>query len=59
PGSVGQPRNHDPRAAYAILDTDANTVRFNRVEYDIAETQQQMREVSLPTALIRRLDYGM
>lgn len=59
PGSVGQPRNHDPRAAYAVLDTDANTVRFNRVEYDIATTQQQMRAAILPTALIRRLDYGM
>lgn len=59
PGSVGQPRNHDPRAAYATLDTEANMVRFNRVEYDIARTQQQMREVGLPIALIRRLDYGM
>ena len=59
PGSIGQPRNHDPRAAYAVLDTDANIVRFNRVEYDIAETQQQMRAVNLPMALIRRLDYGM
>jgi predicted phosphodiesterase len=59
PGSVGQPRNHDPRAAYAIFDTDAATVRFNRVEYDIAKTQQQMREAQLPLALIQRLSYGM
>lgn len=59
PGSVGQPRNHDPRAAYALLDTEANRVRFNRVEYDIAQTQQQMRAHHLPTALIRRLEYGM
>ena len=59
PGSVGQPRNQDPRAAYAILDTEAATVRFMRVEYDIAKTQRQMREAHLPTALIRRLDYGM
>lgn len=59
PGSIGQPRNQDPRAAYAVLDTDAGTVRFNRVEYDIAKTQRQMREVNLPIALIRRLSYGM
>lgn len=59
PGSVGQPRNQDPRAAYAILDTDAGTVQFKRIEYDIAQTQRQMRDARLPTALIRRLEYGM
>lgn len=58
-GSVGQPRNHDPRAAYALLDTDAGTVRFERVEYDVALTQRQMFEAQLPNALIRRLEYGM
>jgi diadenosine tetraphosphatase ApaH/serine/threonine PP2A family protein phosphatase len=59
PGSVGQPRDQDPRAHYAILDTDASTVLFKRVEYDIAQTQRQMREAKLPPALIRRLEYGM
>jgi predicted phosphodiesterase len=59
PGSVGQPRDQDPRAAYAVLDTETGTVRFNRVEYDIAETQRQMRDAQLPNALIRRLEYGM
>jgi predicted phosphodiesterase len=59
PGSVGQPRNQDPRAAYAILDTDAGTVQFKRIEYDIAQTQRQMHEAKLPIALIRRLEYGM
>ncbi|NJO85077.1 MAG: metallophosphoesterase family protein [Blastochloris sp.] len=59
PGSIGQPRDQDPRSAYALLDTDAGTIRFNRVEYDISRTQAQMREAALPTALIRRLDYGM
>jgi cellobiose-specific phosphotransferase system component IIB len=34
-------------------------VRFNRVEYDIAQTQRQMRDAGLPVALIRRLEYGM
>lgn len=59
PGSVGQPRNHDPRAAYAILDTDAMRVYFYRVAYDIPKTQEQMRAVKLPPALIRRLSVGM
>jgi len=59
PGSVGQPRDQDPRASYAVLDTSAGTVCFNRIEYDIAQTQRQMREAKLPQALIRRLDYGM
>lgn len=59
PGSVGQPRNQDPRAAYAVLDSDRGTVRFHRVEYDIAQTQRQMRDARLPNALIRRLEYGM
>lgn len=59
PGSVGQPRDQDPRASYAVLDTEAGTVRFNRVEYDIAQTQRQMRDAQLPPALIRRLEYGM
>lgn len=59
PGSVGQPRDQDPRAAYAVIDTDAGTVRFNRVEYEIVKTQRQMSQVGLPSALIRRLEYGL
>ncbi|NJM04995.1 metallophosphoesterase family protein [Candidatus Gracilibacteria bacterium] len=59
PGSVGQPRDQDARAAYAMLDTDTNTVRFQRVAYDIGKTQQQMQEAQLPLALIRRLEFGM
>jgi predicted phosphodiesterase len=59
PGSVGQPRNQDPRAAYAILDTDAGTIEFQRTEYDIVQTQRQMQVANLPIALIRRLDYGL
>jgi predicted phosphodiesterase len=59
PGSVGQPRNQDPRAAFALLDTDALTINFERVGYDIAKTQQQMREVGLPEPLVLRLQYGM
>jgi diadenosine tetraphosphatase ApaH/serine/threonine PP2A family protein phosphatase len=59
PGSVGQPRDYDSRAAYALLDTDAGTVRFHRVEYDISKTQQKMYAANLPIALIRRLEFGM
>jgi predicted phosphodiesterase len=59
PGSVGQPRNQDPRAAYAILDTDAGAITFQRVEYDVVQTQRQMSDGHLPVALIRRLEYGM
>ncbi len=59
PGSVGQPRDQDPRAAYAILNTSTGIVEFNRVEYDIQKTQRQMVEARLPGALIRRLEYGM
>jgi diadenosine tetraphosphatase ApaH/serine/threonine PP2A family protein phosphatase len=59
PGSVGQPRNQDPRACYAILDLEARTIRFHRVAYDIPQTQEQMRAVQLPIALIHRLEYGI
>lgn len=59
PGSVGQPRDQDPRAAYCLLDTDAATISFGRVAYDIELTQRQMIECALPTPLVRRLEYGM
>jgi predicted phosphodiesterase len=59
PGSVGQPRDYDARAAYAVLDTGEGTIRFHRVEYDIARTQQKMYAANLPIALIRRLEFGM
>jgi predicted phosphodiesterase len=59
PGSVGQPRNQDPRAAYAVFDTDAQTVAFSRVAYDIEKTQAQMRAANLPDSLVMRLQYGI
>jgi predicted phosphodiesterase len=58
PGSVGQPRDRDPRAGYAIYDSDARTVRLFRVEYDIAATQMRMRQAGLPSRLISRLSSG-
>jgi diadenosine tetraphosphatase ApaH/serine/threonine PP2A family protein phosphatase len=58
PGSVGQPRDGDPRASYAIHDTNANTITLHRVEYDIGETQKLMAEERLPLWLIQRLSVG-
>lgn len=58
PGSVGQPRDGDPRAAYALWDTEAHTIRFNRVEYDVAATQRKMQAAGLPELLAERLAFG-
>jgi predicted phosphodiesterase len=58
PGSVGQPRDSDPRAAYALLDTKKMTWEHVRVEYDIAAVQERMRKHGLPYRLIVRLEYG-
>ncbi len=59
PGSVGQPRDADPRAAYLLLDLGAGRAEFRRVEYPVDETQAQMREAGLPAALAQRLAYGV
>ncbi len=58
PGSVGQPRDGDPRAAYALLDTEQMTWSFRRVSYPIAITQERMRAQALPQRLIDRLEVG-
>ena len=62
PGSVGQPRDGLPDAAYAILDTgdaaDGATIAFHRVRYEIDRTQRLMREAGLPPRLAERLSYG-
>ena len=57
-GSVGQPRDGDPRACYAIYDSDARTVTFRRVEYDVAGAQQAVLSVGLPEYLAERLGTG-
>lgn len=59
PGSVGQPRDGDPRAAYALLDHEARTWTFHRVAYDIAETQRRMKARKMPRRLIDRLSQGV
>jgi diadenosine tetraphosphatase ApaH/serine/threonine PP2A family protein phosphatase len=58
PGSVGQPRDGDPRAAYLVLDLDARRASFRRVEYDIGRTQREIREAGLPELLAARLELG-
>ncbi len=58
PGSVGQPRDGDPRAAYAIYDSDSNVITLHRVAYNFRQTQKRMARNKLPPALIRRLEYG-
>jgi diadenosine tetraphosphatase ApaH/serine/threonine PP2A family protein phosphatase len=58
PGSVGQPRDNDPRAAYAILDTAELTWVSRRVSYPIEVTQAHMRTARLPERLINRLSFG-
>jgi len=58
PGSIGQPRDADPRAAYAILDFENDIIEHRRVEYDIAETQRRMQGYDLPERLIARLEHG-
>jgi predicted phosphodiesterase len=58
PGSVGQPRDGDPRASFAIWDADRGRIEFYRVEYDLKLTQEKMRAADLPTYLIDRLALG-
>jgi len=59
PGSIGQPRDGDPRAAYLLLDLDAQQASFRRVEYDIGRTQREIRDVGLPELLAARLELGL
>jgi len=58
PGSIGQPRDGDPRAAFAIADFEQKMVAFWRVPYDIPAVQARMHEANLPEPLIHRLPLG-
>lgn len=58
PGSVGQPRDGDPRAAYAVLDLDDGRVDLKRVEYPVREVQEKINEAGLPERLSWRLEEG-
>lgn len=58
PGSVGQPRDGDPRAAYAVADLTERTVDLHRVEYDVASVIEAINEAGLPDASGERLKHG-
>ena len=58
PGSVGQPRDGDPRAAYLVLDLEQQRAAFHRVDYDIEATQAEIRDAGLPDQLADRLATG-
>ena len=58
PGSVGQPRDSDPQAAYALLDLDDLSVEERRVEYDVAAVQEAVEDAGLPSKIGSRLEYG-
>jgi predicted phosphodiesterase len=58
PGSVGQPRDGNPHASYALLDIQALTWEYRRVRYPLEITQERMRARNLPRSLIERLEYG-
>jgi diadenosine tetraphosphatase ApaH/serine/threonine PP2A family protein phosphatase len=58
PGSVGQPRDRDPRAAYAVLDPEQNLWEYHRVSYNVSEVQERMEKAELPERHIQRLSAG-
>ncbi|WP_135827321.1 metallophosphoesterase family protein [Halorussus halobius] len=58
PGSVGQPRDEDPRAAYAVVDLDDLAVEERRVEYDVGAVQEAVADAGLPRKVGERLEYG-
>jgi diadenosine tetraphosphatase ApaH/serine/threonine PP2A family protein phosphatase len=57
-GSIGQPRDRNPKAAYVIFDLTSNLIELRRVEYDIATTQKKIRAAGLPESLAERLAQG-
>jgi len=59
PGSVGQPRDGDPRASYMVLDPVAGEITWHRVAYDVEAVQSAMRAVGLPGFLVSRLSVGL
>ncbi len=57
-GSVGQPRDLNPKAAYVIYDLDEQTIELRRLDYDIAKAQKKILDAGLPPRLAERLDHG-
>jgi diadenosine tetraphosphatase ApaH/serine/threonine PP2A family protein phosphatase len=58
PGGVGQPRDGDPRASYAVYDSETSTLTLHRVEYDLETAQRKIRKAGLPSYLAERLAHG-
>ena len=58
PGSVGQPRDHNPQASFAIYDEDRRVVEIRRVSYDVSRVQERMQRANLPPQLAERLTIG-
>jgi predicted phosphodiesterase len=58
PGSIGQPRDGDPRAAYAIADTTSRRVELFRLKYAVEDTQEKILKAGLPEVLAQRLSVG-
>jgi predicted phosphodiesterase len=58
PGSIGQPRDGDPRAGFAFYDEEKRTVEYRRVPYDVEATQERMKKAGLPASLVQRLAAG-
>jgi len=58
PGAVGQPRDGDPRASYAVYDSEGRILRLYRLPYDISATQDRMMQAGLPIHLVTRLQAG-
>jgi predicted phosphodiesterase len=59
PGSVGQPRNGDPRAHYLLFDTEDGHITFKRIKYDITAAQERILAAELPPSLAARLSQGL
>lgn len=59
PGSIGQPRDRNPDAAYVTVDMKAGQLRFRRVDYDVKEAQRRIIEAGLPDFLSQRLEHGV
>ena len=57
-GSVGQPRDGNPKAAYGIYDMDEGTIELKRLDYDIPTAQKKIRDAGLPERLASRLETG-
>jgi predicted phosphodiesterase len=57
-GSVGQPRDRNPKSCYGIVDTDTKTFWYQRIDYDIVKTQAKMKKIKMPDFLVTRLVEG-